>query len=444
MLETQLLSRTSKLFLVVLILAMPALAAAQDGAGTVTVRRGQTRVITVPNIKRVAVGDGNLVEVKAFRDTNQVLLVGDKVGVTDMRTWDFNGHQSRYQVRVVAGGPNVSAKDLREMLHGIRGVSVTALDSGDLLINGTATRSADYALIQSLANRYPSIINQVTKPTVDYKATIRVNARVLEVQRSTMKNLGIDWNDALNGPSFGLLSDFVTNPIARIEGTTATSSSTAIETFAQDLPLNAGTHSYLGINTRLDSVINIMSTSNVARILAEPRVSVVSGQKAHFLVGGEIPTPTTNSNGSTNVEYRQYGIILNIRPVADREGFIDTKVGVEVSSLDDSVTVQGIPGLRTRRTETEMNARDGQTLVISGLLNSEDSKAVSKVPGLGDIPILGELFKSRQFQRQETELVVLVTPELTDASTPDNKKAIQKERELEKSSLEDTKFHIFD
>lgn len=436
--------RTLEFFFVFFLVALPALAAAQGSAGTITVRRGQTRVITVPDIKRVAVGDGNLVEVKAFRDTNQVLLVGDKVGVTDMRTWDFDGHQSRYQVRVVAGGPRVTAEDLREMLRGVRGISVTSLNSGDLLINGTATRSADYALVQSLANRYPSIINQVTKPKVDYKATIRVNARVLEVQRSTMKNLGIDWNDALNGPSFGLLSDFVTNPVARIEGTTASAAGAPIKTFAQNLPLNAGTHSYLGINTRLDSVINIMSTSNVARILAEPRVSVISGGKAHFLVGGEIPTPTTNSNGSTNVEYRQYGIILNIRPVADREGFIDTKVSVEVSSLDDSVTVQGIPGLRTRRTETEMNARDGQTLVISGLLNSEDSKAVNKVPGLGDIPILGELFKSREFQRHETELVVLVTPELVDASNPDNKKAIKKERELEKSSLKDTKFSIFD
>lgn len=444
MLEIHLFSRMFKFLCLFFLLALPLLASAQSNAGTVTVVLGQTRVVTVPNIKRVAVGDGGLVEVKAFRDTNQVLLVGDKLGVTDMRTWDFDGHQARYQIRVVSGQPQVSVADLQSMLHGVRGVSVTALDSGDILINGSATRNADYALVASLAKRYPSIINQVAKPKVDYKATIRVNARVLEVQRSTMKNLGIDWNDALNGPSFGLLSDFVTNPIARISGTTATSDLSPISTFAQDLPLNAGTHSYLGINTRLDSVINIMSTSNVARILAEPRVSVVSGGKAHFLVGGEVPTPSTNSNGSTNVEFRQYGIILNIRPVADREGFIDTKVSVEVSSLDDGVTVQGIPGLRTRRTETEMNARDGQTLVISGLLNSQDSKAVNKVPGLGDIPVLGELFKSREFQRQETELVVLITPELTDASTPDNKKIIEKERKLEKSALKDTQFSIFD
>lgn len=418
-----------------LIAVFPNMAVAASNGGTIHVTVGQTRVVDTPHVKRVAVGNGALVGVTAFQDTQQVLLIGKKPGVTDMYVWSRTGEQTHYLVKVGSGKNRLSMQDVKAVLGAMPGVEISQLSNGDILVQGVAKRAVDFARVAMLAKSYPGVINQVIKPKVNLKPTIRVSARVLEVKRSTMKNLGIDWDDTLNGPTFGLINDFVTNSLVRPVVT---------DGLGTGLPLDAGTQTFLGINTRLDSLINILATSNNARILSEPRVSVISGEEAKFLVGGEVPIPTTNANGSTNVEFKQYGVILKIRPVADRDGFIRTKVSVEVSSIDNSVIVNGVPGFRTRRTETEMNAHDGQTLVISGLLSSIDSKAVEKIPFLGDIPILGELFKSRQFRRNRTELVVMVTPEIISPESPENLAAIRAAEQLAKSSLDETYFSIFD
>lgn len=396
--------------------------AAVTQAGTLTVTLGQTRVVNAPNVSRVAVGNGALVQVQAFRDTEQVLLIGSQIGITDLRVWDFAGDQVVYQVEVVNRAPEISAEDLTTILQQTRGINIQPLDNGDILLLGNAERGEDFLLAESLAKRYPTVINQVTAPVVDLQATILIEAKVLEVRRSTMTEIGIDWEDTLNGPIFGL---------------------TAYES-AVNVPIDTSTQRFFGISTQLDSIINILTQNGDGRLLAEPRLSVVSGGEASFVVGGEVPIPILDQDGSVNVTFKEYGIILRIQPVADPQGFINTQVGVEVSSIDRSVTVRDVPGFTTRRTETEMNVRDGQSLVISGLLSSEDSKSVSKVPGLGDIPIIGELFKSRDFQRDRTELVVVVTPHLVSPDSPRNQDELQRARQLENDSMETTRFSIFD
>jgi Flp pilus assembly protein, secretin CpaC len=144
------------------------------------------------------------------------------------------------------------------------------------------------------------------------------------------------------------------------------------------------------------------------------------------------------------VIFKQFGIILNIAPRANDAGLIRTKVGVEVSSVDKAISVLGIPGFATRKTNTEMNVQSGETMIVAGLFNSEDAKTVVKVPGLGSLPILGELFKSRQFRRGETELVVLVTPQILSADAEPVKAGIQKFEDLKRSSDEALKFKLMD
>ena len=144
------------------------------------------------------------------------------------------------------------------------------------------------------------------------------------------------------------------------------------------------------------------------------------------------------------VQYKQYGIILNISPVTDGEGFISTSVEVEVSAVDQSVQVLGIPGFTTRRAETEMNVQAGETMVIAGLVSHDDAKNIDKVPGLGQIPILGELFKSREFVAKETELIVLVTPQLIESGGKLNKKHIYRFGEMNTQIDERINFDIMD
>lgn len=179
--------------------------------------------------------------------------------------------------------------------------------------------------------------------------------------------------------------------------------------------MNLGTNNhYFALSTVIDSVINLLVNNGDARLLAEPTLSCISGGQADFLVGGEVPIPVQNADGALNVVFKPFGIILRIEPQTNDAGLIRTKVGVEVSSVDQAIQVLGIPGFATRKTNTEMNVQSGKTMVVAGLFSSEDAKTVVKMPGLGAVPILGELFKSRQFRRGESELVVLVTPSIID------------------------------
>ncbi len=151
-------------------------------------------------------------------------------------------------------------------------------------------------------------------------------------------------------------------------------------------------------------------------MLASPSLSTVSGESATFLSGGDFPVAVLNEFGQPVVEFRQFGIQLEIEPLMDRNHNIRSKIRAEVSSIDFAVQVNGVPGLRRRETQSTITARPGETIIISGLLNAEDSKNVNKVPWLGDIPILGRLFRSDDFLKQRSEMVVMVTPRIRSVS----------------------------
>jgi pilus assembly protein CpaC len=247
----------------------------------------------------------------------------------------------------------------------------------------------------------------------------------------------VDWADIAAGPVFGTLDEFVTNEHFRVvpEGVEGLSG----------LPLQLGTNNhYFAMTTVVESVINLLVNKGDARLLAEPTLTCINGGQADFLVGGEVPIPVQNQDGALNVIFKQFGIILNVEPRASELGLIRTKVGVEVSSVDKAISVLGIPGFATRKTKTEMNVQSGETMIVAGLFSSEDAKTVVKVPGLGSIPVLGELFKSRQFRRGESELVVLVTPQIIGADADAVKTGEQRFEDLKRESAERLKFKLAD
>lgn len=238
--------------------------------------------------------------------------------------------------------------------------------------------------------------------------TILMRVKIVEFRKSALKKIGIDWGNAMDGPAFAAAGDLVTTPLFRAGNTGIFSG----------LPRDVdGFHSFFGMSTTLNSTINLLANNGEATTLAEPRLSCKNGGAAQFLAGGEIPYPVINANGASSVEFKQYGIKLDISPSVSEDGVIDAGILTEVSQIDPAVNINGAPGFLTRRTKTHVNVKDGETIVISGLLSSEVSKDLDKVPGLGNVPILGKLFQSENFRDNLTELVIFVTPEVIEPNS---------------------------
>ena len=246
---------------------------------------------------------------------------------------------------------------------------------------------------------------------------VRMKVKMVEFRKSALGKLGIDWSDGANGPGFAVAGDALGNALFR----------PAVEGF-DDLPNTVKPFStYFGIASNITSRINFLATNGDAVTLAEPVLTAASGGSAKFLAGGEVPYPTRDGNGNTIVDFKEYGIKLEISPQIDSAGNVRTLIDTEISQLDPAVSIQGAPGLLTRRAQTQVNVRSGETIVISGLLTSENSKDIDKLPGLGNLPILGSLFKSRNVRNSVSELVIFVTPEVIDPGS-NAMSAINKQR----------------
>ncbi len=244
---------------------------------------------------------------------------------------------------------------------------------------------------------------------VQMQDMIRIKVQLVEVRKSASRNLGIDWGNLAPGPTYGVVGDFNTNNLFR--GFPGLGDGT-------NFPLNVEPFSsYFGISTGVASTLNFLSTRGDAMTVAEPTLTCVNGGSAKFLAGGEIPYTTVSANGQVNVEFKEYGVKLDIFPRASKEGNIYTRLKTEISEPDLSIEVLGAPALRSRKTESQLNVRDGETIVISGLLSSESTNDTDAVPGLGAIPVLGRLFSSEEIESNIRELVVFVTPEVVTAES---------------------------
>lgn len=374
-----------------LLLALPLLAANGEASletspvSVLSLPAGQSLLMRYPDVRRVAAGDGEVIDIKVFDDTQEILVLGRREGLTDLRVWTRDGSTTAYLIKVLG---------IPEPVQGpVAGLSE--------------------------------------------KSTILIKAKLIEVKKSALRDIGIDWADVVPGPVFGTLSEFVTNPYYRVVPPGVDG--------IDNLPLELGTaNNYFALTTAVESVIRMLVNNGDARLLAEPTLTCIDGGQADFLVGGEVPIPVQNQDGALNVIFKEFGIILNVEPRTNERGLIRTKVNVEVSSVDKGIEVLGIPGFATRKTNTEMNVQSGEAMVIAGLLSSEDAKTVVKVPGLGQIPVLGELFKSRQFRRGETELVVLVTPQIIKSDSDAVRAGIQQYEALKQKSDEALKFKLMD
>jgi pilus assembly protein CpaC len=377
----------------------PSSAAPQETSGLVTkelsVTVGKSLVVDSPvNIQRVSVANPAMAEAVAITP-KELLVNGLTPGETTLIIWQQGGNRLFYDLTVRQSTRKIEAvrAELGRDLAG-QDVSVN-FENDTAFISGTVKDLVTSDRAVSIASTLGKVVNllHVSVPPVESQILLKV--RFANVDRKASLDLGVNLN-SLTAFNF-------VNPTSILTGG---STSPNILLTRKDINVAAA--------------ITALQAKNLLEILAEPNVLAINGKQASFVAGGEFPYPTLQGGGAglgaVTIAFREFGIRLQFLPTVTPRGTIRLQVMPEVSSLDfaHGLTFQGfsIPALSTRRVQTEIELETGQTFVIAGLLDNETTDNLSKIPGLSAIPLLGKLFTTKSVQRQNTELMVLVTPEI--------------------------------
>ncbi len=402
-----------------------ALAEDEDIVKVMKLYSGEVRAMSVGDIDRIAVGNAATIS-SSLLDNGQLLLIAEQEGVTNIHIWFKDGSEDELTaiVRAAAGPLELKMDEVTDLLRDIEGLELRIV--GDRIIlsgkiddtysDTIATVQGAFPEMMDLSIKLDPVENDVFE--LPNNKMVFMNIKITEFNKNFLENLGIQWDSSTSGPTAGFAFDGVQNDLFRVPGQPAA-------TFDATLANTAGSPlGFFGIASQLTSRINFAVNSGNAVILAEPRLAVRSGGEAKFLAGGEFPISISNINGTT-IEFKEFGIKLDVKPEVDKKNNIRADVTTEVSAIDNSVAVDNVPGLLTRRTETQVSMKSEETLVISGLINQELSKDVQRLKFLGDIPILGALFRSKSFRDRKSELVIFITPKVFDADSDLNKANIK-------------------
>ncbi len=388
---------------------------------------GQAAVYRLPRaLKRVAVGNGEMLQVTNI-GRNELVVIGNKTGDSTIHLWMQDGSQIEVPVTVGENDTDGLADTVRTLLADAGNISVHTI-ADRVVVTGQDVHPGITARIASLKEIYPQLLDFTSSDPVGMRPMVLMDVKIMEFDTNALEELGIKWDNVIRGPSGGLLKDFTTNNYYRVlpEGS-------PFQGLQPPLP-NAirGTQAFFGIATTIGSSINLLMNKGKAVMLASPQLSARSGGSAKFLVGGEVPIPIPQGFGQVTVDFKEYGIKLDIEPVVNSNDEISTTFMAEVSRIDPTVMVQGVPGFTTRRTSSEINVRAGETIVVSGLVDSTAAKSAEKFPLLGEIPILGKLFRSDGFRGNRTELVMFVTPRVITPDSQENIDALERGDSIQK------------
>ncbi len=389
----------------------------QDSTNDLTVGVGKSVLVDCAHpIKRVAIGLGDLAEASAVTPT-EILLNGKAIGETSLIIWEVGGERQFFNVSVRGSSPisndrlDTLRRELRTELPG-QTLKVSS-DGANVYLRGTVKdlSASDRAVqIASTAGKVVNLL-YVAVPPSDPQILLKV--RFASVDRSLEKQLGINFFSTGFGNTIAGINTGQYSPpgLALPSG-----GSTASPTISNQLNLFA----FLpGLN--LGATLESLESKGIVQVLAEPNVMAINGKQASFLAGGEYPYPIVQGTsaggaGAVTIEFKEFGVRLNFVPTVTPRGSIRLQVAPEVSSLDftNAIEISGfnVPAIDTRKMKTEVELSDGQSFAISGLLDNRDTETYEKIPFLGDIPILGKLFQSMQKTRTNTELIVIVTPEI--------------------------------
>ncbi|MBC2663926.1 type II and III secretion system protein family protein [Novosphingobium flavum] len=418
---------TSSLLGAAAALAIPATAMIAAPAAAQTVTRpaqdialsiGRGQLITVPGrMADVFVANDSVADVQ-IKSTNQLYLMGKAGGVTTVYASDGQGNVIwSANVRV---GTNIDSVDqmLRVAMPEAR-IAVSTIGSDTVLLTGTIAAPEDAAeaqrLVQAFMGKQTNVITRLKMAT---PLQVNLQVRIAEVSRTLSKSLAsnIATADGTGGFKFGIgqgtgPTQWTPGGLMGVNVTTGSAGTTVVPSITTGTTL-AGAGKLFGLD--ILGTLDAGETAGLVTTLAQPNLTAISGETADFLAGGEYPyTSSSGINGAT-VEFKKYGVSLSYTPTVLANGRISLRVRPEVSELGASVIQNGnsVPTITTRRAETTVELGSGQSFMIAGLLRNQTTNSVQKLPGAGDIPILGALFRSTGFQRGETELVIVVTPYL--------------------------------
>jgi pilus assembly protein CpaC len=331
-------------------------------------------------------------------------------GVSSLILWDEAGESTTY---LVFSDLDVSNLE-REIHQALPNDNIRVEAEQDRIsLSGTVLSDASSEAALKLAALYAkTVVNSVIVLQAHIRQ-VKLKVQIIEIDRSKLEQFGI--NLFSEGKS---TSNIGTGQFPSTQTYTPATSTTPA-TFTSSNPLNLLFYNF-GLNIGL--TLQDLQARNIAQILAEPTITTLSGQKASFLAGGEFPFPVVqgSSGGLTSItiQFRSYGVKLDFTPVVNEDGTIQLKVTPEVSALDytNAVTISGytIPAISTRRADTQVELRSGQSFAISGLLDHRTTDIFNKMPGIGDVPILGQLFRSKNVNHSTVELMVMVTPTIVD------------------------------
>jgi pilus assembly protein CpaC len=368
---------------------------------------GQSRVINFDRpIGRFSISNPEIAEAVMVRP-DQVLVNGKAFGQVNFIAWEKS--DSKFIVFDVFVRANLSLIDSQIRALFPRDDIRLSQANGSVVLSGTVTDPQNAVQADSVVQAAGfKTVNMLTSP-VKNATQVQLQIRVAEVSRNKLRELGSSFAYQGSPGAGGFISGGGPASMSDTLGGVMTQTfSSAMNVFL------------MGGNTL--NMIRAMQTNGALRALAEPNLIAMDGQVASFLAGGEFPIPIIQSGGSggggnaVTIQFKEYGVRLNFKPTIIDEDHIRLELEPEVSTIDfaNGVRFQGfvVPALRTRRARTGVELRDGQSFALAGLLDNSESRSLSKVPVIGDIPILGNLFKSTQFQKQETELVFIVTADL--------------------------------
>ncbi len=381
------------------------------GARDLTITTGKSVLVDSTEIvERVAVANGDLAEAVAITP-REVLVNGKAPGETSMIVWQRGGGRMFFDLNIRRNESRLDAVR-KELSTELSGQEVTvALEGDSVFLKGTVrdlvSAQRATAIAAALGNGKPINLLRVNVPETETQILLKV--RFADVDRTALQQLGANFFSTGGVNTIGSISTGQFTP--PVSGSTSSNNFTlsdALNVFLFSKDLNIG------------ATIKMLQNQSLLQMLAEPNVLAINGKPASFLAGGEFPYPTLQGGGAglgaVTIQFREFGVRLNFIPVMTPRGTIRLSVEPEVSSLDfaNGLVFQGftIPALSTRRVQTEIELDEGQSFAIGGLLDNRTTQLLSRLPGLGDIPLFGKLFRSREVKKTNTELIVLVTPEI--------------------------------
>jgi pilus assembly protein CpaC len=396
-----------------------------SGAKHTTIVRvtvGKTEDLRIEDaVSEVTVGDQEVADVTPLTD-HSLSILGKKIGTTRVSLYS----EGKRQIGIIDVEVSYDVSRLAGEIGAVAGPGIKVSSvNGRIMLSGTSPDAVTLDRAVTLARQFaPEIINSVV---VLQPQQVMLEVRFIEVTRQASREFGVQWNVFNSKVTANIGSRRLPGALPITTPTSPTQvpvGEVAAGVLSGGSPFGFLLGRMLTGGTTIDVLINALEHKGLVRTLAEPNLVSLSGDTASFLAGGEYPIPVAGTNNAVTVDYKPYGVGLSFTPTVLKDGLINIVIKPEVSQIDPSNSVSvgsfSVPALIVRRARTTVELRDGQSFMIGGLLQNVSKANLEQLPWLGDVPVLGSLFRSASYQKEETDLAIIVTPRVVRPARPDD------------------------